>query len=98
MCGVTLILLPTSSRGALNPSPPKAAKPPAAPAAPATCESAPRPPPTSVCRGMFSPTLILAATLSVAMMCGVARTFPRPELASAFITMPKAGMLTPGSS
>ena len=30
---------------------------------------------------MFSPTLISAATLSVAMMCGVARTFASPLVA-----------------
>ena len=38
----------------------------------------PCPPPTLVCSGMFSPMLISAATLSVAMMCGVASTFVLP--------------------
>ena len=39
--------------------------------------------------------LISAATLSVAMMCGVARMLERPLDATAFSTTPNAGMLRP---
>ena len=84
MCGVTLILVPTSWRGAAKPPPSRGrrarrarrAAPAAAPASAA--RGCAEPPPTLVCSGMFSPMLISAATLSVAMMCGVASTLESP--------------------
>ena len=44
---------------------------------------------------MFSPTLISAWTLSIAMMCGVESTFTSPDVASALIARPNAGIDKP---
>ena len=72
-----LILVPTSWRGAgrsrrgrRGRRARRARRAPRRAAAPA---SAPKPPPTFVCSGMFWPTLISAGMLSVARMCGVER-------------------------